>query len=100
MAKPSNGPASLSEAIETLESKSYSKAQDIRENLEKDYEEVRKALEQVKPYLNKVKAEVEKEVRESKDRAELTIKENPWWAVGIVGLVAFIIGWILGTSRK
>ena len=46
---------------------------------------------------------LKKTVKELQTRAlvaEKKVKENPWLAVGIVGLFALVIGIFLGTSRK
>lgn len=100
MAKQSNDPASLSEAIEKLENAGRGKVQDFKEILEKDYNELRKTLDDLKPYLDDLRANVETEVKKTKNQVEDKVKENPWLAIGIVGLVAFVIGWIFSQNKK
>ncbi|MBL7544648.1 MAG: DUF883 family protein [Bdellovibrionaceae bacterium] len=91
---------SLSEAIAKLESVGQSKTQQIKEHLEKDYEEIKNALETMKPYLDEVKQKVEKEAKDTKNQVERKVKESPWLALGIVGLVAFFIGIFIGRRDK
>jgi len=106
MTKPHNGvpPSSLSEAIDQLESASQSKAQEFKNILEKDYEELKSAIESLKPHLEELRDNVEGQVKsqykEKKNEVEEKVKENPWLALGVIGLIAFVIGWILGQSRK
>ena len=100
MAKQSGDPSSLSEAIEKLENASRGKVQDFKDILEKDYNELRKTLDDLKPYLDDLRANVETEVKKTKNQVEGKVKENPWVALGIVGLVAFVIGWIFGQKKK
>jgi ElaB/YqjD/DUF883 family membrane-anchored ribosome-binding protein len=100
MAKNSNGPQSLSEAIEKLEEIGSSTAQNFKGLLEKDFSEIKKALDVIKPHLLNVQESLETEVIKKKDQAEKKVRENPWIAVGVVGLFALLIGFILGSSKK
>lgn len=94
-----SGPKSLSEAISELENASQSTTQDLKQVLEKDYQEIQKVLQNLKPYLNNLQDSVEEEVKKRKTQTEVAFKENPWIAIGIVGLFAFIIGLFLGSRR-
>ena len=100
MVKGSNGPKSLSEAIEKLESFGSSAAQEFKGILEKDYSEIKKALDTLKPHLSNLQESLEGEVVKKKVQAEKKVRENPWLAIGIVGLFALIIGLFLGASRR
>lgn len=99
MSKTPN-PNSLTEAISNLETAGNSKAQELRAHLEKDYQEIQKALESLKPLVEDLKNKAESEVKATKNQVEEQVKSNPWMALGVVGLVAFILGWIFGSSRK
>jgi ElaB/YqjD/DUF883 family membrane-anchored ribosome-binding protein len=90
----------LSEAIAKIESVSQSKSQQFKEHLEKDYDEVKSALESLKPYFEDVRQKVEHEAKDAKNKVENRVKENPWMAIGLVGLVAFLIGLILGRRDR
>lgn len=100
MSKASNGPSSLSEAIEKLESAGQEKAQDFKQVLEKDYKEVRKALDELKPYLDELRQNVSDEFKARKNQVEGKVKESPWLALGVVGLFALIIGLLFGNRRR
>jgi ElaB/YqjD/DUF883 family membrane-anchored ribosome-binding protein len=100
MSKTTINPKSLSEAIEKLEGASSSKVQDFKEILEKDYNELRKNLDELRPYLDDLKSKVETEVKKTKNQVEVNIKDNPWLALGAVGLIAFVIGWVFGQNKK
>ncbi len=100
MKKPSEEAQSLSEAIEKLESYGTSAAKGFKEILEKDYSEIKKSLDKLKPHLASLQESLEGEVYKKKDQAEKKVKENPWMAIGIVGIIALVIGILLGTSRK
>lgn len=93
-------PTSLSEAIAKLENAGNSKAQDMKEILEKDYNELKKAVESLQPHLEEIKIRVESEAKAAKNKVETQVKENPWIALGIVGLFGLIIGFILGFRRR
>lgn len=104
MAKPQSQTTSISEAIEKLEAASKSKSEDLKGLLEKDYEELKNAIEDLKPHLDELRGRVEDRVKteytERKQQVESKVKDNPWIALGLVGLIAFVIGMILGQSRK
>jgi ElaB protein len=93
-------PNSLSEAIRKLEDVTSSPGKSIKEGLEKDLDSVMKAIEGIKPHLDEIKGKLGDEAREAKRKTEDVIKENPWYALGIVGLIAFFVGWLLGNSRR
>lgn len=98
--KSSDGPKSLSEAIAKLENSGNSKIQDFKEILEKDYTELRKSLDDLKPYLDDFKATLETEVKKTKNQVEDNVKNSPWVALGAVGLIAFVLGWIFGQRKR
>ena len=92
-------PNSLSEAISTLESASQNKGNEFKSFLEKDYQEVLKAIDKIKPYFEDLKNNAEQEIVNAKNNVEGKVKEHPWYALGLVGLVAFFIGWLVGFRR-
>lgn len=100
MSKESVNPSSLSEAIEKLENAGRGKAQDFKQILEKDYDELRKTLDDLRPYLDNLRSNVESEVKKTKTQVERKVKDNPWVTLGIVGIIAFVIGWVFASSKK
>jgi ElaB/YqjD/DUF883 family membrane-anchored ribosome-binding protein len=91
---------SISEAIETLENANGSKTKEFKDMLEKDFNDVRKALDDLKPHLDEIKSKVKKEASEAKQQVEEKVKEHPWYALAIVAFVGIFIGWLLGHSRR
>lgn len=93
-------PGSLTEAIAKLENGSHSKAQEIKESLEKEYRELKQKMEKLGPQFEEIKNKIEDQAKQAKHDVEEKVKENPWLALGIVGLIAFFIGWLLGHQRR
>lgn len=90
----------LSDAIEKLENAGRSKTSEFKNILEKDYDEIKKALESLKPYLDDLRVEVEKEVKTQQKQVEEKMQQNPWVTIGLVGVFAFVLGWIFGNNKK
>ena len=90
----------ITEAIDYLEKTGSKTAHHLNETFGKDFEDVKKALENLKPYLENLKEKVESETKKTKNEVEVKIKENPWLALGIIGVIGIFIGWILGRDRK
>ena len=91
---------SLADAIAKLEAVSNEKAEHLKEHIEKDYDQIKTALETMRPYFEDVKNKAEKETLAAKNQIESKVKDSPWMALGIVGLVAFFIGIFIGRDRK
>lgn len=97
---PKDSINSLSEAIAKLESVSQAKTDQIHEHIEKDFDEIKSALEHMRPYFEEIKNKVEQEAKATKTKVETKVKENPWFVIGIVGLIAFFLGLFLGRKDK
>ena len=91
---------SLADAIEKLEKAGTAKANDIKQNFEQDYTELKKTVDDLKPYLNDLKTKVENQVAATKSDIEENLKNNPWAAIAFVGIIAFIIGCLFATKKK
>lgn len=79
---------SFQQAIDELQGHLETKGADLREQFE--------------PILNDLKEKLGEEAKKTKDKVEAQVKENPMAAIGIVGLVFFILGFLFAyrTSRK
>ena len=97
---PKKSVESINEAIAKLENLAHSKADHLKENIGQEYSEIKKALEGVIPYLEEIKGKVESEANQAKEKVEVSVKENPFMTLAIVGLVAFFVGLFFGRSRK
>lgn len=95
-----DGPKNLSEAIESLSQTKT--ADEVRQYVESELSRLEDTFKGIKPQLGKISEEVAKETKRAKGRVEKKIHENPWAAVGIVGLVFFVLGLLLGlkSSRR
>ena len=93
-------PKTLSEAIEQLEGAGRGAADDFKNILEKDYAEIKRALETLRPYLSDLQDSVEHEVKKKKEEAEKKVKENPWIVIALVGIFAFIFGLFMSHREK
>ena len=114
-------PQNLSDAIRRLEkatSGHHNGNGDNKSALNDDIENIKSALEDLKPHLNKLKQDLGQaasetfentlnHVRETLDKGQQSAKnmgkqvdqhlhDNPWWALGIIGVIAFLVGFLLG----
>lgn len=100
MSKNHNDVRNITEAIERLEKAGHSKTQDFKNMLEDDIEKIKKSLHEISPYLNDLKEKVETQASQTRKEVEAKVKENPWVSLGIVGLIAFFIGWLIGHNKN
>lgn len=118
-----SSPRNLTEALRRLEEAATGREKarangTAADQLGPDFEALKVAIDDLKPHLNKLKDDVGaaavegfentvRNVRESFDKSQESIKdiqkkvenqvrENPLWAVGIIGLIALFVGYLLG----
>ncbi len=105
-------PRNLSEAIETLENSTRREHRKGDSDSDSDeLKSVRDAIADLKPHLEKFKEDMqsaarsafEEPLKKGKQQAEQwgneidqKVHENPWMALGIVGMICFLIGFLLG----
>lgn len=89
-------------AIDELENESESngRSHDLRDRLEQELHRIQEALNKVKPHLNDVKDRVSDEFNSAKTKVEHEVQKNPWAAIGIVALIAFIIGLLISPKGR
>jgi ElaB/YqjD/DUF883 family membrane-anchored ribosome-binding protein len=116
----SKSPHSLSEAISRLEdaTKAGGSKNSSSNGIADDFENIKKALDDIKPHLSQLKEHlsqaaqdtVQETIRKTTDtlhkgkekakdiggEVDRQVHENPWMAIGIVGLFALLIGFLLG----
>jgi ElaB/YqjD/DUF883 family membrane-anchored ribosome-binding protein len=100
MSEKKTDPKNLTEAIEILENACQRKVHDFKDIFEKEYLEIRKALDELKPHLKTLKKKIDDEATNTKTQVEDKIKDKPWLALGAVGLIAFFLGWLFGNHKK
>lgn len=93
-------PKSLSEAIERLERATQSKTQEFREILDKDYSDLRRAIEDLKPHLEDLRSRVTDQVGDARKSVESKVQDNPWTTLAVAGIFGLILGWIFGFSSR
>lgn len=93
----SSKPRNFSQAIDELEDAETSNVnEDLRARLEKELHRIEETLKTIKPHLEDISHKVGDEAKKAKDKVEGHITQNPWAAVGIAGIVFFLLGFLLG----
>jgi ElaB/YqjD/DUF883 family membrane-anchored ribosome-binding protein len=98
MEKPKNFRSAIDELEREAESNGH--GPDLRARLEQELHRVQEALHKLKPHLDDVKAKVSDEFEATKIKVESEVQKNPWAAIGIVALVAFILGLIFSPKGR
>lgn len=57
-------------------------------------------FQKVKPHVEEFAAKAGDEARKVKDKVEDEVQKNPWIAVGVVGLIFFVLGFLFASRRK
>lgn len=60
----------------------------------------RSAIEELEKNFDEVKDKVGDEFDDAKTKVEKEVKKNPWAAIGIVALVAFILGMLFSPKGR
>ncbi len=91
----SSKPRNFSQALEELENLSSSTATELKNRLQTEFKRLEDQIDEIKPHLEDLKDKVQSEALAAKNKVEKKVKANPWTTIGIVGLVAFLLGAIL-----
>jgi len=82
-------PKNLTEAIDQLGSYAGQASQGVEE-----------AVEKLKPHLEELQRLAREEGGKAKAKVEAQVNQNPWAALGIVGLIFFILGFLFASSGR
>ncbi len=94
-------PRNFTQALDELEQYASSKTRDLKSKLSDELHHLEEKIEELKPQLEELKHRAGDEAKKAKNKVEEQVKENPWAAVGIVGLIFFVLGFLLaGRSRR
>jgi ElaB/YqjD/DUF883 family membrane-anchored ribosome-binding protein len=94
-------PRNLSEALEQLENIAGATGADLKSKLQRELHDLEEKIRELKPQLDDLKDKVHDEAIKAKDKVETQVKENPWAAIGIVGLIFFVLGFLFaGRGRS
>jgi len=96
-------PKNLTEAINELETHSTNGRgglEEVKEAFEAELRRIEETLRSLKPNLDELSEKASSHAKKTKTEVEQQVSKNPWAALGIVGLVFFVIGFLLGSSRR
>jgi ElaB/YqjD/DUF883 family membrane-anchored ribosome-binding protein len=98
----SQRPKTFSQAIDDLEDQQAEQGNghEFRSRLEREVHRMEEMLERMKPHLDDIGGKVGEEAHKARRRVEHEVKKNPMAAIGIVGLIAFILGFIFAMRRR
>lgn len=93
-------PKNISQALDQL-------SQHAKPHLQEKLEAFQELLSDLKPHLEELKATAEEKMHQGYDQVKKTSKdideavhEKPWIAVGLVAVVALILGFLMGNRRR
>jgi ElaB/YqjD/DUF883 family membrane-anchored ribosome-binding protein len=89
-------PKNLADAIEDLEKGNG----DFQSRLKAEYHKLEETLADLRPHIEDLSGKVGEEARKAKRKVEAKVEENPWAAIGIVGLIFFILGFLFASKRR
>ena len=72
---------------------------DFRSRVYDELHSLEETLEKLKPHLEDIKGRVESEAKRAKHSVEDQVQKNPWVAIGLVGLIFFVLGCLFSRSR-
>ena len=93
-------PKTFASALDQLEKLAGEKGQDFKERLLHEIEDLEAQIDQLKPKLEQLKEDAGEHLHKAKGKVEQQVKDNPWMVLGVVGLIAFIIGFLLRGGRR
>jgi ElaB/YqjD/DUF883 family membrane-anchored ribosome-binding protein len=97
----SSKPKNFSQALEELESLATSAGGDLKRKIQDELHDLEKKIHQLRPQLDELKDRARDEASKAKDKVETQVKDNPWAAIGVVGVIFFVLGFIFaGAARR
>jgi len=92
-------PKNFSQALNELEDLTRTTGSDLRRKLQEELDDLEEKIHKLKPQLEELKDRAKDEAHKAKERVETQVKDNPWAAIGIVGLIFLVLGFLLGSRR-
>ncbi len=85
----SGKPKNFSQAIDDLEGEPQAARPDFTQKIKEELHKIEEQLHKLKPHLDG-----------TKDKVEDQVQKNPWAVIGVVGLLFFVVGFLLGFRRR
>lgn len=92
-------PKNFSQAIDELEDHGDNGG-GFKSRLQSQYRELEETLEKIKPHIEDLTEKAGAEARKAKDKVEDQVQKNPWAAIGIVGLIFFVLGFLFAQKGR
>lgn len=93
------GPKNFSQAIDELE-KEPAKGGDLHSRLAGEFHRLEETLNMIKPHIENLADQAGQEAKRAKDTVENEVRKNPWAALGVVGLIFFVVGFLFGHKGR
>lgn len=90
-------PKNFTQALDELENLT---GPDLRAKLENELHDLQAKIDNLRPQLDEIKAKVKDEAYKAKDKVETQARENLWTTLGIVGLIFFVVGFVIGWRKS
>lgn len=89
-------PKNFSQAIDELENGGDDTNGNggFRAHLQSELHKLEETLNKIKPHIEDLADKAGSEAKKAKTMAEQQVQKNPWAAVGIVGLIFFVLGFL------
>lgn len=93
-------PKNLSQAIDDLENDSQAATAGIQDRLKSEFHKIEETLASLRPHLEDLTGKLGDEAKKAKSKVEGKVQENPWATVGIVAILAFVLGFFFASKIK
>lgn len=95
-------PKNFSQAIDELEDETphTNGNGDFRARIQSELNNLEETLAKLRPHIEDLSSKVGSEAKKAKEKVDEQVKENPWAAIGIAGLIFFILGFLFASRRN
>ncbi len=90
-------PKNFTQAIDELErEQATSSSGGLAERLQDELRKMEETLNKIKPHVEDFASNAATEAKTAKQKVEAHVQSNPWAAIGIAGLLFFVLGFLFG----
>ena len=72
----------------------------LRERLQSELNNLEETLNKIKPHVEDFTRNASREASKAKASVENQVHKNPWAAIGIVGLIFFVLGFLFSHKSR